>query len=561
MRTKDFPILKKWTERKSEKYTFHDIQNEILSLMAHEIVRNLSDEIRKTFFATICDEYTDVSNKEQLTICLRWVDDYLESHEDFMGFYELTNIKGETIIAAIKDALLRTQLSLDKCRGQCYDGASNMLGKKSGVATQISYIQPKAVVTHCHFHSLNLSVKETTKESKLLTDIMSVTSETAALIKYSPKREQQLRSIKLMYEDSTNSISKLSTTRWTVRANSFERVIENYESLSHLWDVSLDESGLTDDIKGKIVGCKSKMESFDFCFGLKVGKMLLSHTDKLSQTLQRAKMSAASSKRLAMLIVHTLSSLRNEETFNTLYDLRLKETERIQSINPTSLKRKRKYPNYSILQYVEGWQSKGQSHLPDSPRDHYRQENYNVIEVLTSSLRDRFDQPSFLVFQNLESLMIKAIKDENFSCELKFVKERYDADIDTEDLTIELSTLKLLLEGKDITHFQDFLKEIKLLKGPERHYISNVTKMCKLLAVNSASSTTGERTFLLARRVKNWIRSPMLPAPFNSVSILNFHKERTDRLDIIKIANASAQANDNRLRLFEKFIEADLVGF
>ena len=156
---------------------------------------------------------------------------------------------------------------------------------------------------------------------------MSVTSEVAAHIKYSPKREQQLRCIKLMYEDSANSISKLSTTRWTVRANSFQRVIENYESFSHLWDLCLDESGLTDDIKGRIVGCKSKMESFDYYFGLKVGKMLLSHTDKLSQTLQGAKMSAVSSKRLAMLTVYTISSLRNEESFNALYDLCLKETE------------------------------------------------------------------------------------------------------------------------------------------------------------------------------------------------------------------------------------------
>ena len=214
------------------------------------------------------------------------------------------------------------------------------------------------------------------------------------------------------------------------------------------------------------------------------------------------------------------------------------------------------------LQYVEGWQSKGQSDLPDSPRDHYHQEYYNAIDVLTSSVRDRFDQHSFLVFQNLESLMIKAIKGENFSCELKFVKEKYDTDIDTEDLiTIELSTLKLLLEGKDITHFHDFLKEIKLLKGPERHYLSNVTKMCKLLAVNPASNATGERTFSLARRVKNWMWSSMLSARFNSVSILNFHKERTDCLDIIKIANAFAQANNNRLRFFGKFIETDLVSF
>ena len=54
-------------------------------------------------------------------------------------------------------------ISLEKCRGQCYDGASNMLGKKSGVAKQILDIQPKTYVTHCHFHSLGLAVKETPK--------------------------------------------------------------------------------------------------------------------------------------------------------------------------------------------------------------------------------------------------------------------------------------------------------------------------------------------------------------------------------------------------------------
>ena len=80
------------------------------------------------------DEYTDVSNKEQLTICLRWVDDYFESHEDFFGFYELKDIKRDTIVAAVIDVLLRTQISLDQRRGQCYDGASNMLRKKSGLA-------------------------------------------------------------------------------------------------------------------------------------------------------------------------------------------------------------------------------------------------------------------------------------------------------------------------------------------------------------------------------------------------------------------------------------------
>ena len=38
-------------------------------------------------------------------------------------------------------------------------GQVNVLGHKLGVATQITNIQPKALVTHCHVHSLGLIVK------------------------------------------------------------------------------------------------------------------------------------------------------------------------------------------------------------------------------------------------------------------------------------------------------------------------------------------------------------------------------------------------------------------
>ena len=157
----------------------------------------------------------------------------------------------------------------------------------------------------------------------------------AVLVECSPKREQQPESIKLSYEEgedsdgkTANNISKLSTTRWTVCVNSSQRVIDNYTGLSDLWDVCLEESGLKDDIRGRIIGCKSKMESFDYYSGLKVRKMLYSHTDKLSQTLQDVKISAVSSKPLTMLTVDTISSLRNDESFNALYDTCLKEAEK-----------------------------------------------------------------------------------------------------------------------------------------------------------------------------------------------------------------------------------------
>ena len=53
---------------------------------------------------------TSTQIKEQLTICIRWVDKELEAHEDFLGFYNVPDFGGETIVSAIKDVLLKLQL-------------------------------------------------------------------------------------------------------------------------------------------------------------------------------------------------------------------------------------------------------------------------------------------------------------------------------------------------------------------------------------------------------------------------------------------------------------------
>ena len=48
------------------------------------------------------------------------------------------------------------------------------------------------------------------------------------------------------------------------------------------------------DVRGRIIGCQAQMNTFDFFFGLHLGERLFSHTDNLSKTLQKTRMSAAS---------------------------------------------------------------------------------------------------------------------------------------------------------------------------------------------------------------------------------------------------------------------------
>ena len=52
---------------------------------------------------------------------------------------------------------------MDYCRSQSYDGAANMRGAKSGVATRIQSIHPDARYYYCMNHDLNLAVSKASK--------------------------------------------------------------------------------------------------------------------------------------------------------------------------------------------------------------------------------------------------------------------------------------------------------------------------------------------------------------------------------------------------------------
>uniref|UniRef100_A0A8W8K1D5 DUF4371 domain-containing protein n=1 Tax=Magallana gigas TaxID=29159 RepID=A0A8W8K1D5_MAGGI len=151
-------FLRGW-RRKKEKYTTTDIQNEMLQVMALKILRDVAAHIREDGFILIMvDETTDQSNREQVVIVNRHVDSDLNVQEEFIGLCTVPSIDAATLTSVILDTLVRMNMSLSKCRGQCYDGASNMSGAKKGVAANITKQEPRAIYTHCYGHALNLAV-------------------------------------------------------------------------------------------------------------------------------------------------------------------------------------------------------------------------------------------------------------------------------------------------------------------------------------------------------------------------------------------------------------------
>ena len=182
----------------------HNIQ--IVQTMANQITQDITANIWNNFYLIIYDEYTDISNQEQLSFCIRWVDKFLPAHEELLGFYEDSDMKSETLVKVIKDILLRFQLSLQLCRGQFFDGASNMLEKKTWC---------------CHS---NLQRGDVTISFKMFSDVMETAGEIFVIIKFPPKLLEKLKEQTKNSEQITpNKITKLSTTRWTVRTSALVR--------------------------------------------------------------------------------------------------------------------------------------------------------------------------------------------------------------------------------------------------------------------------------------------------------------------------------------------------
>ena len=170
LRAEDEPCVLQWLDKSANKHTAPENQNE---LMAHHVLRKILKSISTSpFLAVMVDETTDKSNKEQLTLVVRWVSEDFTVSEEFLGLYCLSATNAQSIVSIMKDAFLRFQIPLAKLRGQCYDRCSTVTGAKAGVAAEIEEIEPQAVFTRYYGHSLNLSISDTIKHLPAMKDCL-----------------------------------------------------------------------------------------------------------------------------------------------------------------------------------------------------------------------------------------------------------------------------------------------------------------------------------------------------------------------------------------------------
>jgi hypothetical protein len=306
VRSNDIPELRKFLSRRMT-FLSRDTQNELLQLMANNVLRQILDRIKRAqFFSIIVDETTDSSIKEQVSISVRYINNDLQPVEEFLGLYDVATTTGEVLTKVIMDCLQRCDLSPQKLRGQCYDGASNMSGKVKGVQSRIKAIQPLALFVHCFAHSLNLALKEAACEVAVVRDSMDYLHKAANLFQRSAKRKSIL-------SDVSATIKPMCPTRWAVRAEAVTTALDNYSGIMNALQTVADESA-SDENGLEARGLLEQFGKGKMVWALLVAKAVFCPADKLTQSLQGEEMTVNGSLEAITLTRNYLESLRTDES-------------------------------------------------------------------------------------------------------------------------------------------------------------------------------------------------------------------------------------------------------
>ncbi|CAM4983524.1 unnamed protein product [Rotaria socialis] len=498
-------------------------------------------------FSLICDETCDESTLEQLCFGIRSVNDNYEIFEDVLGLYELSRQNAEAIVEVIFDILTRCGLNISDCRGQSYDGASSMSGIYGSVSDLVLKQQSKAFFVHCNAHCLDLAVHDLTNECPTISNCILFTKDIIDFVRRSPKRLSILKEISNQLSMPYSNLASLCPTRWTRRAESYNSLLNNYELVQEALYTLIEEKG-GPGIKAN--GLHEQMNKFYFFFGLKLGYLLFSATEKLSRIIQSSSCCSQDVLSSAESVILYFERIRDDINFKSFYTKVLKESKSL--TDKLILARHRRPP--------KRYQSSSDSVEFSSYEEFYRQQYMKSLGIVVNMLQNRFTQKNFKLLCNVEKFIFYA---ENNSLDdsndyFQSIMDFYYGDIDVEKLKVEALMIVDFYQSVIKTN-QMNIKQItkistirKIFNSCEvgKEMFKEYQKLIKLYLTIPVTTATAERTISTLNRLKTAIRSTMTQSCLNLCLLLHIYKEKIDKIDPRQIASKFISSSEKRQHFF-----------
>lgn len=513
-------------------YKSAQVQNEIIDCIKSEMLQQIVQEVSEALaYSIICDETTDISTREQLSICIRYItkiDGHIKINERFLGFVHVSDTTGDNLHHTIKQYLQQLGISLNKMHGQAYDGASNMSGKFKGVASRFQEEEPKALYTHCHAHLLDLAVQRFCEEIRQLRNCLSIVNNLYNLINASANRFSIFESIcKQSGETKMKRLVSLSRTRWTVRHKAIHVILEQLPEVYETLEVIANDAS-NRKIAAEADGLAKQISTFEFVFSLKLLHSVLSQTDILSKELQSESLDISKVFAKVESVIDCLKLDRNDDGFIQMWNESEEQCNKYGmkglSVERPSLPRKRKIPKK-----LEASSSSSDAAFHQSPEQMFKTDIYfAALDTVIVNLQSRFSKNDYDKINCIAQLLFNWTEIDNnavmaiqkfynlslsFSAHLKFfhcyAKNNF---VKTDKATTRITFQELA----------DFFIENDLQASAP-----DVWQLLEISLSWPITTVSAERSFSTLRRLKTFLRSTMTEDRLSGLALMSIEQELT----------------------------------
>ena len=200
-------------------YTSHCSHLDLLAAINATIEEEVDHKLQASpFIGLVIDESTDVAVYKKLVIYILVVingQPYIHYFRDV----DIPNGRAETIVRALEQFCEVKGLDTAKVTSLASDGASVMVGRKSGVGTRLhSKYAPSLVQIHCVAHHLALAAANACKEFPYFDELQRTLKQVYRFYSSSPVRYNSLRKLQQVLEDNpclrTITLKEPTSFRW-----------------------------------------------------------------------------------------------------------------------------------------------------------------------------------------------------------------------------------------------------------------------------------------------------------------------------------------------------------